>query len=237
MTICENCTTPITQNFCPNCGQVAILKRIDGHYIIHEIEHVIHFEKGILYTIKELLIRPGESVRHFISKNRNRLVKPIIFIVVNSLIYTLINTFFHIKDGYMIIQEVTPSTIGLIMGWIQSHYGYVNIMVGVFIALWLKLFFRKYDFNFYEIVIMLCFTIGINMLIYALFGLIQGIFQVQVMQVAGILGFGYTTWAIGQFFDKTKVLSYIKAFFAYALGMISFLLAVVIIGTVIDYIY
>ena len=234
MTHCTTCQTPITQNFCPNCGQAATLKRIDGSYIIHEIEHVIHFEKGILYTIKELLVRPGESVHNFITKNRSRLVKPVIFIVITSLIYSVITSFFHIADGYMKIDEAVPSTIGILMHWAQSHYGYVNILMGVFVASWLKLFFRKYDFNFYEIIIMLCFAIGICMLIFAFFALIQGLFHLKVMQFGGILGFAYITWAIGQFFDKTKAMSYFKSFFAYVLGTVSFLLSIVIIGSLID---
>jgi RNA polymerase subunit RPABC4/transcription elongation factor Spt4 len=231
---CQTCQTQTSQNFCPNCGQAATLKRIDGHYIIHEIEHVIHFEKGILYTVKELLIRPGLTVREFINKNRNRLVKPIIFIVITSLIYSLINTFFHIEEGYMKIDEATPSTFGAMMKWIQSHYGYGNILMGVFIAWWLKLFFRKYDFNFYEIIIMLCFTIGMGMLIFAVFALIQGLFHIMVMQFAGILGVVYMTWAIGQFFDKTKKMNYLKAFFAYVLGSLSFFAVLAILGTMID---
>lgn len=234
MTNCNTCQTQIVQNFCPNCGQAATLKRIDGHYIRHEIEHVIHFEKGILYTVKELLIRPGKSIQHFISVDRNRLVKPIIFIVITSLIYTIINSFFHIEQGYMKFDEAIPSTIGTMMKWIQDHYGYGNILMGVFIAWWLKLFFKKYNFNFYEIIIMLCFTIGMGMLIFTFFALIQGIFHIEVMQAAGIVGFVYITWAIGQFFDKSNVMSYVKSFFAYALGSISFLIAILIIGTVID---
>jgi hypothetical protein len=38
------------------------LRRIDGTYIINEISSVIFLDKGILYTIKELLIRPGDTV-------------------------------------------------------------------------------------------------------------------------------------------------------------------------------
>ena len=88
---CKNCNAKIDQNYCPNCGQAAKVKRIDGQYIIHEIEHVLHFDRGILFTIKELFIKPGESVRNFILENRFRLVKPIVFIIVTSLIYTIIN--------------------------------------------------------------------------------------------------------------------------------------------------
>lgn len=59
---CKNCNTIINSKFCPDCGQPASLKRIDGKYIIHEIEHVVHFERGILYTIRELTINPGQNI-------------------------------------------------------------------------------------------------------------------------------------------------------------------------------
>jgi hypothetical protein len=234
MTNCVNCNSQINENFCSSCGHPAKLKRIDGHYIIHEIEHVLHFEKGILYTIRELLIRPGENVRHFISENRSRLVKPIIFIIVTSLIYTLITHFFHIEDGYIKYDEIKKSSIGDIFSWIQSHYGYSNIIMGVFISFWTKLFFKKYGYNFYEILILLCFVIGMGMLIYSFFAIFQGITHLEIMQIGSALGMIYSTWAIGQFFDKKKTMSYAKALASYILGMITFGLFVVIIGTLID---
>ena len=231
---CTNCDHEINLNYCPNCGQAAKLKRIDGHYIIHEIEHVLHFEKGILYTIKELLTKPGENVRSFISENRSRLVKPIIFIIVTSLIYSVINHFYHIEKGYVNYDESTKSTTGLIFKWVQDHYGYSNIIMGIFIAVWTKLIFRKYGYNFFEILILLCFVMGIGMLIFALFAFLQGIIKIELMQVAGYVGIAYCSWAIGQFFDKKKPLNYLKAFASYMLGMISSGLFAIGLGTLID---
>ncbi len=139
---CKNCNTDITLNYCPNCGQAKSLKRIDGHYIIHEIEHVLHFEKGILYTVRELLVKPGENVIQFLSENRSRLVKPIIFIIITSLIYSIINHFFHFEDSYINPTINSKSAVGSIFKWIQDHYGYANIIMGVFIAFWTK-FLKK----------------------------------------------------------------------------------------------
>lgn len=153
---CKNCNKEINSKFCPDCGQPASLKRIDRKYIIHEIEHVLHFERGILYTIRELTINPGRNIRKYLSENISRLVKPIIFIIIMSLIYTVLTHLFHVEDDYVKYQEskgAAPSTISNIVKWVQGHYGYANIMMGIFIALWLKLFFRKYDYNFYEILI------------------------------------------------------------------------------------
>jgi hypothetical protein len=231
---CKNCNTEVTLNYCPNCGQPKQLKRINGHYIIHEIEHVLHFEKGILYTIRELLMNPGKNVQQFITENRSRLVKPIIFIIITSLIYSVINHFFHIEDGYVNYSETKASATSAIFNWVQQHYGYANIIMGVFIAAWVKLFFRKYQYNFFEILILLCFVMGMGMLIFSVFGIIQGLTHFNLMQVAGIAGFVYSAWAIGQFFDKKKIINYVKAFFAYLLGFITFALSILLTGSLVD---
>lgn len=234
---CKNCNAEINSKFCPECGQPASLKRIDGKYIIHEIEHVLHFERGILYTIRELTTNPGQNIRKYLSENRSRLVKPIIFIIITSLIYTILNHLFHIEDGYVKYHEAkgeTPSAVGIIVKWVQDHYGYANIMMGIFIALWLKLFFRKSNYNFYEILIMLCFVMGMGMLIFSVFVIIQGIMHFNVMTIASVIGVVYCVWAIGQFYDQKKILTYIKSTSAYILGMITFWIIPVLIGTIID---
>jgi len=234
MTNCKSCNAVLAGNFCSNCGHPAKTKRIDGHYIMHEIEHVLHFEKGILYTVKELLIKPGTSVKEFLAENRSRLVKPIIFIIITSLIYTLITHFFHIEEGYINFSLDKNSALTAISSWIQNHYGYANILMGIFIAFWLKVFFKKHEYNFFETLILLCFVMGMGMLIYAALALAEGITKIKMMQIAGILGTVYFTWALGQFYDKNKAGSYVKALIAYLLGMLTFSLLTFLLGFLID---
>ena len=231
---CKNCNTEINHNYCPNCGQPTRLKRIDGRYILSEIGSVFNFDKGILFTIRELILRPGQSVRKFVSNDRNRLVKPVIFIIITSLLYSLLTHFFQIEDGYVNYEETKQSATGYIFKWIQDHYGYANIIMGIFIAFWTKLFFRKYNYNFFEILILLCFVMGIGMFIFSIFVLFQSITNIDLMQIAGIVSFLYSAWAIGQFFDKSKFSNYVKAFFSYFLGFATFSVTAVLIGALID---
>ena len=200
MTNCKNCNVAIDLNFCPKCGQPSTLHRIDGHYIIHEIEHVLHFERGALYTVKQLVTNPGKSIRDYISENRTLLVKPIIFIIITSLIYSIFNHFFLIEQEYLNYQEVEKTTTGSIFKWVQDHYGYANVMMAVFIALWIKVFFKKYTYNFFEILVLVSYTMGIGMLIFAVFAVIQGITHFDLMAVGGLFAIVYCTWAIGQLF-------------------------------------
>jgi Protein of unknown function (DUF3667) len=231
---CTNCSAELISKFCPECGQSIALKRIDKHYIMHEIEHLLHFERGILYTVKELCIRPGLTIRKYISENRSRLVKPIVFIIITSVIYTLINHYFHIEEQYVSHNGFEKSAVGKILNWVQNNYGYANIITGIFISLWLKVFFKKYPYNFFELLIMLCFIQGIAMLIFAVFGLLEGIFHLKLFSLAGIIGVVYLVWAIGDFIDAKKIASYTKALSAYLLGTITFYIAIFGIGFTID---
>lgn len=224
----------MNEEFCSNCQQNLKPKRIDGRYILHEIEHVLHFERGILYTIRELLIKPGENIRHFISENRSRLVKPVIFIIVTSLIYTLINHFFHIEASYIKIDGGKDQQLNAINNWVQGHYGYSNIIMGGFIAFWLKIFFRKYDYNFFEILILLCFILGMEMLMFSAFAILEGVTKFHLMPIAAVIVFAYFSWAVGQFFDKSRAASYFKALASYVLGMITFGISIMILGALMN---
>ncbi|QBQ41582.1 DUF3667 domain-containing protein [Sphingobacterium psychroaquaticum] len=235
---CTNCKTEVDLNYCPKCGQPTKLKRIDGHYILHEIEHVLHFERGILYTIKELIVNPGQNVKSYLVENRSRLVKPVIFIIITSLIYAIAYKIFHFEDAYINFngtEDVSKMPVSIaVFKWLQSNYGYTNMLVSVFMVFWLKLFFRKANYNFFEILILLCFVLGIGMLIYAFFGIAEGLTGIKTMKVGGIVGLIYSTWAIGDFFGGKKITKYLKAFASYVLGMLTFILIVMLATVIID---
>lgn len=71
---CLNCNEPISKKFCPNCGQKTDIHKITiKHFILHDILHgVWHFEKGIVFTLKEALIRPGQAALDYIGGKRVR---------------------------------------------------------------------------------------------------------------------------------------------------------------------
>ncbi len=233
-TQCKRCGAVLSDDFCSKCGNPKTLKRINGSYILSEIVSVLNFDKGFFYTIKELLVRPGENIQKFIHSDRNRLVKPIIFVIVCSLMYSLAQQLLKFEDGYANAGGFGDSAVSSIYGWIQKNYGYANILMAVFIAFWIKLFFKKYSYNIFEILILLCFVMGIGMLIYTTFGIIESFTKLKLLLVGGIIGIIYTSWAIGQFFDKNKKVNYLKGLVAYLLGMMTFYFLAVILGLGID---
>ena len=237
MTICTNCNFEITEKYCSNCGQAATLKRIDKHYISHEVQHLLHFEKGLFYTIKQLLLRPGLTVREFIDENRSKHMKPFPFLILTSVLYTVIAHFFHADEIYNEREKLLfeSSAVGDIQHWVQTHYGYANIFMGIFIAMCVRLFFRKYKYNFFEITVLICFVMGQGMLFLTFEALFVGLITKQAfIFILTAVSLIYPTWAIGQFFDKRKISSYIKAMFAYLLGYLLFYIAIIIVGLGVD---
>lgn len=233
---CENCDAELSQNYCPNCGQPSKLKRIDKHYFQHEIEHLFHFERGFLYTVRELVLRPGQTIKEYLHHNRNRLVKPVVFLIVTSLIFTIMAGLLHVETSFFKYNgDGKVTNAKLIFDWIQGHYGYTNIILGVFVSFWVRIFFLKSGFNFFEIIIQWCFVMGIGMLICTLQVLLQAITQINYGQYIGKIVMIYSIWAIGQTFDKGKIINYIKAFFAFILGSSSFILFLVSIGYILDF--
>ena len=237
MNSCKNCNEPIHGNYCSNCGQPAKLKRIDRHYIVHEIGDFLFANKGMIYTVKKVLISPGDSVRRFIAEDRHRFIKPITFLFITSLIYALVNHFFNIvaEDYYQQSDVFEDSTISLIFNWMLIEYpGYSGIITGLFMAFWIKIFFRKAGYNLFEIFVLLCFVTGITTLFISVVAVVQGVTHLKLLQISSYILVIYFVWAIGQFFDKKKASSYIKVFLSYMLGSLILGILIGVVGTFID---
>ncbi len=216
-------------------------KKIDGKYIFNEIVHIFNFDKGIFYTIKELIIRPGKSILYFIQKDRSKLVKPITYILFCSLFYTITqkhlinNDFLNVFGrGYNDSLGLKESALVNILKWTKNNYGYTNILMSIFIALWIKLFFRKFSYNLFEILTLLLYVLGTSTLIYSVFIILDILTNYKLLFWGGTIGFIYSSYAIAQFYNKNKVLNYFKGAIANFLGMITFYFIPLIVGIIID---
>lgn len=237
----RNCEAELTDNFCPNCGSPKTLKRIDGKYILSEIVSVFNFDKGFFYTLKELAIRPDKCIQNFILNDRSKLVKPITFVIFCSLIYTISQQYSLNKDllenfgsGYSDALGLKKSYLVSVFQWLKNNYGYTNIIISIFTAIWIKIFFKRFQYNTFEIFILLFYVLGMGTLIYSLFEIFDILTGTKLSYFGLMIVFVYTSWAIGQFFNRRKRLNYFKGSIVYLLGMISFYFIVLVLGTLAD---
>jgi len=69
---CLNCEKELIDQFCSGCGQKSDTHRITfKNFIFHDILHgTFHIEKGIVFTAKQALTRPGKAALDYISGKR-----------------------------------------------------------------------------------------------------------------------------------------------------------------------
>jgi hypothetical protein len=115
-----------------------------------------------------------------------------------------------------------------------DYQGYSSIVIGLFIALWVKLFFRKSGYNIFEIFVLLCFIAGMASLFFSVTMIMQGLTHFNFIYISAFIAMIYNIWAIGQFFDRRKAKSYIKAALSCMLGTFVFSILVSSIAIFID---
>lgn len=103
---CLNCDETIEKNYCSNCGQKTDTHRIVmKHFVMHDLLHgVWHLEKGILFTLKETIIRPGQAALDYIKGKRIRYYN-VFYLAL--LVIGLNVVLLHLKDTH--IEEVAET--------------------------------------------------------------------------------------------------------------------------------
>lgn len=212
------------------------LRRIDSKFVFAELAEVLNFEKGIFFTVKEMLIRPANAVHHYLYEDRTRLVKPILFLVICSVVYTVLQQTVNFEDGYISFKQASDSNGNLdklaLFRWFTENWGYTNILLTLFIGAYLKLLFFKQRYSYFENLILLCYVVGTGMLWFTTFGVIDALIYKGIHDKGYFLGVIYMAWAIGSFYKGNKILNVFKGFLGYVFGLMSFFLVSFVISLI-----
>lgn len=232
MAVCPSFCSLISTRFCHECGAEAEVRRIDRNYILQETKAVLlSFEKGFFYTAKELAVRPGSLVKCFLSGDRRKLYKPISFVVISSILYTLVSHYL----GYQIVSTKKDDNISVIFFWITENYAYSNLIEILFLARTLNWFFKKKGYNYYENIIALCYFTGFSMLIGIVFVIFDSIFKTPLVDVVfPLIAIAYSIYALAHFYKQHSILTYLKLLVAYLSGFLLFAVSAVLLGKVLE---
>jgi len=151
---CLNCETPIAGKFCSECGQKADTHRITfKHFIMHDVLHgVWHFEKGMLFTAKEALIRPGKAALDYITGKRIRYYNVFYLILLLIGLNIFINHYYdHFQEVYNGVNEGVKNDNGRKIAAFMNKYAKIIIFSFVpFFACNGYLVFRRKKLNLSE---------------------------------------------------------------------------------------
>jgi len=150
MIICKNCGAEGDQKYCPGCGQALLAERISMHSLLDEVAHTFwHFEKGFLYTLKELAINPGTTQRKYLSGIRLRYQKPFPFFAI-SVTFCAIALFFVDRNASNQSEK-----------FFYKHYFFmVQAAMLPFFALITYILFKSRDLFYAEALVMNIYLLG-----------------------------------------------------------------------------
>lgn len=211
---CLNCGSSTEGKYCSNCGQKASQNPIDGHYLWHDLQHFFHLDNSLFYTAKELLIRPGETVRNYVDGKRAAYFGPLCTALTIAGIYILIYYWGNIAP-LNILSQMIVTLNGMLYKeemffpkWLVDNYAFIELFV--FIPLYSiasYLVFYKFKFTFFEHIAINAFLSAQRMLIGVLtFPVLVFIHEVAYSNIIELLvafvEIGFTIWAFMTFFKK-----------------------------------
>lgn len=220
---CKNCGHTVTDNYCPNCGQSTQTKRISLSELFHDFSRSVFFlDKGLLYTSRELTLRPGPAIRGYLAGKRVSLQKSFDYLFSIVAIYLFVIHFFIVppvqnnQQSSTTINPITNETTiaqedddsRLYTAWILDHFTLLMACTLPLSALFTFWLYRKSGYNYGENLIINAYALGLRLLLVMLllpvkyllndsptFGTIQRILTYIVFFSIIVHVFnGYTWW-------------------------------------------
>ncbi|WP_417265341.1 DUF3667 domain-containing protein [Brumimicrobium sp.] len=204
---CKNCGHDLEGNFCSNCGQEARVRKINYKYILEEIPNsLLQINHGFLYTVKELFLRPGHSLREFMQGKRKSHYKPLAFLLITSALYSLIKYLLNtpeVLDLYFEGESENFKYLESITVWIRENETYSTLIFLPFFALASYLAFLKFKYNYFEHFVLNMYIVGQKLLIQTFFLLVP--FENNIIEyLSFIIPIGFSFWTYTQFFNHIK---------------------------------
>jgi len=232
--ICKNCHQVFEGHYCNNCGQPAETHKINAHFLWHDIQHgLLHFDKGILYSLKQLFTRPGDSVREFIEGKRVNHFKPLSLVVLLATLYGFLYHYFHIN--YFEDKSDEQLNYENINEWITTHFSWVTIATIPLYTIGTYTVFRNQGYNFVEFFVLNTFKASqrlfVQILTFPLLFYFNNIHHLQQFSfVTYVIGILLIFWTNIQFFNKiTKTRAFFLSILSHILFLICFLVVLSII--------
>lgn len=158
-TICKNCQTEFNGNYCPNCKQSAHTNRITWHELGHQLLHAFfHVDRGFLYTVREMLLRPGKTIQDYLAGKRGYHFNPFLFILLCGGLASLLFTALHIG---VIAEKISTESIEKINPvFAHKHFTIIGVIILFFLTLTDFIFYRKQKYKLPELLASNAFQIG-----------------------------------------------------------------------------
>ncbi len=244
---CKNCGEHVDGNYCSECGQKSKVARINAKYVLSEIpETFFQLNHGLFFTIKELSLRPGTTIRKYLNGKRKNYIKPIAYVLLLSTLYALLA---KLSSGETFLGEIvlgmaeggtsseSEPVLTSFLEWIADNHAYSTILFLPLFSLASYIAFKKYNYNFFEHFVLNAYLTGQQAIIYSVFLLIQYVGDIEVYYFPMLslsLSIGFAVWTFIQFFESAnKINSLIRILITYLLYFL-IIISILLIGMLVN---
>jgi Protein of unknown function (DUF3667) len=226
--ICKNCGQEFTGNFCNQCGEEVYKKRISFKYILVHILDAFDLADGLIFTIKQLSLRPGKAVAEYIDGKRKDYYNPLkYYLLIVAIVFIIRIKFNLITPEVPAGFDLSEKQILFFKQFLEFFFKYFNLILltGIpFISFFSFVIFKKSKYSYAENLILNLYLMGhhsfINILLSPFLLLFSaGNSQVKFLQF--IFSWAYHSWAFKQFFQITTPKSFFKTLITIFLGYLS----------------
>jgi hypothetical protein len=213
-------------------------------HMLHDIPHSVwHVDKGILYSIRTIISRPGSTIRSYLAGQRADHFRPLSLLLVVTGLYAFIASVLHIemlppRDPSMpeAVWQAQKSATDLLAKYLSWYYvGLVPV-----IAAFARLFLRRGGYNYAECLVIAAFITAVcnslTLLSLPVSYIYSGTAAIQkVGYVVSAISFCYATWAYSSMLAHTGLSlagRLVRGFFPFVLGILvpSFIAGIVAVA-------
>ncbi len=171
--ICPACGAAGSGNYCSNCGQAYVIKRITLRGLLYDIFNLFtNINKGFLYTLKQLIVAPGQMQWNYIHHERARHQSPFSMFFICATVAALVRYWIY---GYfeqdIVSNGLSEST------FFHEYWVFVHIAMMPLNILITYLIFYNSKYNYAETGVLLLYTFSFFFLVASLSSLLKFIWM------------------------------------------------------------
>lgn len=213
---CLNCGTENLNNFCSNCGQKNISKRLNFKELKDDfLDSILNYDNKFLKTIFAIFSNLKLLTNEYFLGKRKKYYHPIklLFIILSIRTFTEIHSLKNIDDKYSILVNNGFWNFFLLLGLIPI------------LSILSYLFFKKYKLNLIEhIIINSLVYCGVSLVI-ILLNTLNLVFEFKfngiIALILGIISFSFL---YSRVFNQNIILTILSSFIIYSIGFSVFLI-------------
>ena len=150
--VCISCKNEHSSDFCPNCGEKSNTRKITFRSISEDtFSTITAMDRGVLYNVKNLILRPQEFTSEYILGKRRGVLNPISFLIISITLYLIIESMLRVPieiPESKLIPESDIQKVGFAAGkTLAIYFKYFWILSIIPLSVSTKLIFGRYNFT------------------------------------------------------------------------------------------